>query len=537
MHVPGRKRSLDDAVARLAGQKRPAAIGPLTMLSREKAKQAKSEAPKIDPEDLTFLASRFSEIFSQSEPSSSQESASAAAAETTSPSPQQVPDAGPGGPSGYFPAKEFLDLMFDPFSLLFPGHSPLGPSPPERPHAIRVAFPCGGIVETTQVFDVAGLKIESVNIMDTDIHNRTIIKKMARKHALSTAPLLGKANGNMLSKPVTAFEGAEVVVGKPPLPAWAVGAKRSESPTAMHEYAKLFQYLMHLINSDALQVAVVARPSETMESHRGREPFLPNMLSLCAKHAPHFHWDIVELRAQDYGLPQPDVVQFIRCLRKVHSDVMPDAMATIGSFRLSYFLDQAEENIIRGNISWKHMRENLAVNERFIKRAVRRSPSKRTEDSVAAVNIDRPGSLLYCDDALALSLDYKHVFLLSTRDLEKPCQKRMVFRFLSDKERVALKGVNPHIVNHLSPDHVCSAAARYIPTTLLGAAAMPLIKAMISSGKRNYHSLEGSSLGQQSAETSAFTTELMGALGNMFNACAAKSHISATKRTASASAK
>eukprot|EP00959_Pyramimonas_sp_CCMP1952_P334954 7014410-Pyramimonas_sp.AAC.1 len=221
-----------------------------------------------------------------------------------------------------------------------------------------------------------------------------------------------------------------------------------------------------------------------MTPHGRREPFLPKVMELCAKHAPGFHWDIVELKAQDYGLPQPDAISFLRCMKKNHAGAMPNVLPPSCCGRLYDFLDPAEGNINRKDILSRYMRDNLLDYERHIKSLVREDPQMRSTTMVAAVNLDRKSMMLGKDGTLRSSLDHKHVFLLSTDDLHLPGPQRRVFRFISDAERLALKGVNPgYLAKYLPSDSLRHAACSCVPSTVYGAAAMPLINAVAASKK------------------------------------------------------
>eukprot|EP00959_Pyramimonas_sp_CCMP1952_P231003 4829032-Pyramimonas_sp.AAC.1 len=81
--------------------------------------------------------------------------------------------------------------------------------------------------------------------------------------------------------------------------------------------------------------------------------------------------------------------------------------------------------------------------ERHIKALCRTGPKMHATTMVAAVNLDRKSAWLFRGKTPGLNLDHKHVFLLSTEDLHLPGPQRRVFRFISDKERLALKGLNP----------------------------------------------------------------------------------------------
>eukprot|EP00959_Pyramimonas_sp_CCMP1952_P458121 9476096-Pyramimonas_sp.AAC.1 len=371
------------------------------------------------------------------------------------PQPEQVPEPVQEDARLWFPALPLLEKLVKKVEV------------PER--AIRVSFPCCGIMGTRPVFEAAGLKVESTNVYEIEASYEGLIKSLTAYEENSTMPRIGLASGDLMKTKLEDVYQSEVIIGGPPCPPWAGNGKHgSSTDSRANIYEQCIKWILHSIDKKHLQAACLENVTGIMQEQNGCQAYLPKALELCEAAAPDFHWDIITLSADDYGLPQSRTRVFLRCLKKVHAEKMPDALPPLGKSSLASFLDPAEKNIKRSDISTSHMRDNLWDYERVIrKRKMQKTEFQNGE--IACVTLDRKVdssfAQIMCDKTPTLTTSLSHPFLLSTHDLHMPATKRQVFRWLTDKERLAIQGFQPHaIAEHLPEGKLRFAAGNAYPS-------------------------------------------------------------------------
>ena len=150
----------------------------------------------------------------------------------------------------------------------------------------------------------------------------------------------------------------DFMVSGPPCPPWAGnGCKQGTDDTRSHVFLAVVKLAIALIKCGELKAIILENVRGICHKQKGHNTsFMGILLEFLRKEVAEFHWEVCQLQASDYLLPQQRCRVFLRGLRASIGQV-PDPLPAFGHQELANIL-----NPKLPSVDWKSLTPTMANN-------------------------------------------------------------------------------------------------------------------------------------------------------------------------------
>ena len=296
-----------------------------------------------------------------------------------------------------------------------------------------MSMPCVGIDGCGTALQAMGVEFKANNVLDLE-HR---YGKYLEEHLQQRNIYVGKKNGDVTSLKFSKVERpVDFMVSGPPCPPWAGnGCKQGTDDTRSHVFLAVVKLAIALIKCGELKAIILENVRGICHKQKGQDTsFMGILLEFLRKEVAEFHWEVCQLQASDYLLPQQRCRVFLRGLRASIGKV-PDPLPAFGHQELANIL-----NPKLPSVDWKSLTPTMANNLKEGLEVLRGmlDDGKATATDIFVFPLDRAEGKVYKRSFTknivpTLTTTNKYLFVVSM-DLDKGEKQRKYFRFLDPSE-------------------------------------------------------------------------------------------------------